>query len=302
MKVIKPVVMGDANLVSSNAPETEYAAWAVGTTYSVVASGGTPGDRVIYQHKVYENVQAPNVGRTPGANPLYWLLVGPSNRWAMFDTEISSQTVLASPLTVVVKLGYVNSLGLFGLVGESVTVTVRDGLAGAIVYSVTKSLDGTNISDWYQYFFEPTVQLTSAVFTNLPPYLDAHITVSISGTGNVACGVLTCGTVYDLGGTEFGATSSITDYSKKKTSDTGVTSFAKGKFSKKISARMELDNGQLNKVQSILEDIRATPVVFMGTDVTGLELLNAFGFYRDFSIEIAYPTTSYCSIEIEGLT
>lgn len=302
MKVVKPVAIGDAQLVSSNAAETEYPAWAVGTTYSVVASGGTPGDRVIYQHKIYENIQAPNLGHAPDADPLYWTPIGPTNRWAMLDGEISTQTVLASPLTVVVKPGFVNSIGLFGLVGQTLTVTVRNGLAGPVVYTATRTLDGTIIADWYQYFFEPSVQLGAVVLTDLPPYTDAHITVSLSGTGNVACGVLTCGSAYDLGGTQFGATSSITDYSKKTTSATGSTSFSKGKFSKRISARTELDNGQLNKVQNILEDLRATPAIFLGTDVSGFELLTAFGFYKDFSIEIAYAITSYVSIEIEGLT
>jgi len=64
---------------------------------------------------------------------------------------------------------------------------------------------------------------------------------------------------------------------------------------------MMLPNTKLNKVQRVLADLRATPCAWIGTDVAGYEPLTLYGFYRDFSIDVAYPTTSYCSLEIEGL-
>lgn len=295
MKVVKPTTIGDAQLVSSSAPETDYAAWAAGTDYAVFA-------RAIDVHKIWESVQTPNIGHTPGASPLYWAEVAPTNRWAMLDTEISTQTALASPLTVVIKPGYVNALAVFGLEGATLDVTVRDGLAGPVVYIRALSLDGTILADWYQYFFEPSVQLGEAVMTDLPPYIDAHITVALSGPGTVKCGILILGTVYELGGTQYGASAGIIDYSRKDTSATGVTTFVRRKYSKRMSAPLMLNNAQLNKVQRVLADLRATPCAWIGTDADGFEPLTVFGFYRDFSIDVAYPTSSYCSLEIEGLT
>jgi hypothetical protein len=295
MKVVKPVTIADAQFVSSTAPEADYAAYAAGTDYAV-------GARVIYLHQVWESVQTPNVGHTPGTDALYWAPIAPTNRWAMFDTEISTQTALASPLTVVIKPGLVNSLALFGLEGATLDVTVRDGLAGPVVYSRTKALDGTIIADWYQYFFEPSVQLGEVVLTDLPPYGDAHITVSISAAGTVKCGDMTVGTVYVLGDTQLGASAGIIDYSRKDTSAAGVTTLVKRKFSKRMSAQLMLDNVQMNKVQRVLSDLRATACAWIGSDVTGYEPLTIFGFYRDFSIDVAYPATSFCNLEIEGLT
>ncbi len=295
MKVVKPVAITDVQFVSSTAPETDYAVYNPATNYAV-------GARTIYQHVIWESVQTPNTGNTPGTDALYWATVAPTNRWAMFDTEVSTQTSVASPLTVVVKPGYVNSLALFGLEGTTLDVTVRDGLAGAVVYSATRTLDGTVLADWYQYFFEPSVQLGEVVLTDLPPYGNAHVTASISGAGTVKCGSLIVGTVYDLGGTRYGASAGIVDYSRKDTSATGVTTFVRRKFSKRMSAPLWLDSGQLNKVQRVLADLRATPCVWIGTDVPGYEPLTVFGFYRDFSLDIAYPTVSYCNLEIEGLT
>ena len=53
MKVIKPVAVTDAVLISSTAPETDYSAWAAGTAYSV-------GNLVIRTstHRIYERLIA----------------------------------------------------------------------------------------------------------------------------------------------------------------------------------------------------------------------------------------------------
>lgn len=296
MKVVKPVAITDAQFVSSTAPETDCPAYVADTNYAV-------GARVIYLHQIFESVQTPNTGNAPDATPLYWAVVGPTNRWAMFDTEINTQTAIASPLTVVIKPGYVNSLALFGLEGATLDVTVRDGLAGPIVYTATRSLDGTVISDYYQYFFEPSVQLAGVVLTDLPPYGNAHITVSITGGGTVKCGILIAGTVYDLGGTQFGVRTGIIDFSKKETNTTtGTTKFKKGKYSKPLSAQLFVENGQLNKVNQVLDSLRATPCAWISTDEPGYELITVFGYYGDFSIEVTYATTSYCNLEIIGLT
>jgi len=43
-----------------------------------------------------------------------------------------------------------------------------------------------------------------------------------------------------------------------------------------------------------------TPVLWIGSE--SFESLTVYGFYKEFSIDLAYPTVSYCSLTIEGLT
>lgn len=295
MKAIKPVALTEAMLASSSVPETDYSTYAPATSYTLNA-------RCIYAHQVFECIQAPALGKTPDSNPLFWALSGPTNRWAMFDSEISSQTSASGSISVVLKPGYVNSVALFGLEGTTLTVTVQDGLGGAVVYSRTLMLDGTIIADWYQYHFEPSVQLGEVVLTDLPPYGNAHITFSLSGGGVVKCGIILVGTVYVLGDTQFGATAGIIDYSRKDTSATGTTTFVRRKFSKRLSAELLLSNAQLNKVQRVLADLRATPCAWIATETADFAPLTLFGFYRDFTVTVAYPTYSLCALDIEGLT
>jgi len=297
MKVIKPITVTDAMILASNAVEA-YAAWSSATTYSK--------DQIVdYGTFYYISLVNTNLNHLPDeVGSTYWVVVSPDNKHAMFDGQVSTATTSTSPLTVTVEPGIVNSVAMVGLVGSSVTIEVTDGGASPPVYSRTVNLDGTILLDWYMYFFEPFVQLGEVVLTDLPPYLNAEVTMTLSSGGSVAIGELIFGTVYTLGaeGTEQGATVGIIDYSRKDTNpDTGVTTFTRRAFSKRMSGQFLVANNQINGVQRILADIRAVPSVFIGSEEADYAPLVVYGFYRDFSIDIAYPTKSWCRIEVEGL-
>lgn len=295
MKVIKPVQFdASTHLVSSTAVEA-YAAYNPATIYAKDAF-------VDYGTHIYQSLVNSNTAKQPDTSPAEWVLIGPDNTHSMFDDQTSTTTTSTSPLTIVLDTGLCNALGLLGLVGSQVVVTVRDDTGGNVVYTRTISLDGTFIFDWYQYFFEPYVQIGQIVLTDLPPYLTAELTVSLTGTGTIQIGTLTWGTQYDLGDAEYGAALGIIDYSKKETDEFGVTTFVRRDFSKRLTARLLLQNTQINRVQRVLADLRAQPAIWVTSDVDDLAPLTVYGFFRDFAIEVAYPTQSYCSLEIEGLT
>lgn len=293
MKVIKPTAFTESMLVSSNAVESSPN-YNAGTTYakdSIVNSGT----------HLYQSLVNNNLGNTPSTSPLYWLDIGPNNIHAMFDNQISTATISATPLNVVFKPGIFNSLALIGLSGNQVSVTVRDGTGGPIIYSATFALDGTVISDWYQYFFEPFVQKSEVVMTDIPPFSNSEVTISLTGGSTVQIGLCSFGTFYFLGDAEYGANIGITDYSRKDTDDFGVTTFVQRAYSKRMSARLMLDTAQINRIQRILADIRATPSLWIGADGDDYLPMLMYGYYRDFSIDIAYQNKSFCSLEIEGL-
>jgi hypothetical protein len=294
MKVIKPTNFVEAtHLVSTNAVET-YAAYSAGTTYA-------KGARVDYGTHIYESLVNNNTGNTPTTSPTYWVLVGPDNVHAMFDDQISTATVSTTPLIVVMTPGLMNSIALLGLIGSQAVVAITDGAGGPTIYSRTVNLDGSYVYDWYMYFFEPFTQIGEVVLTDIPPYSNSRMTFTLSGTGTVAIGQLSFGTFYELGDAEYGATAGIIDYSRKDTDEFGATTFVQRAFSKRMTARLMLDAMQMNKVQRVLSDIRATPAVWIGAEGEAYSPLVIYGFYRDFTIDVAYPTKSYCSLEIEGL-
>jgi hypothetical protein len=103
MKVIKPHVITDLMMLSSSVPETDYPAWASGTTYAL-------GARVIRTnvHRVFERLVAgagtvaPELDTT---SPPIWMDVGPTNRWAPFDDVVGTLASGPSPLKYVLSVG-----------------------------------------------------------------------------------------------------------------------------------------------------------------------------------------------------
>jgi hypothetical protein len=229
-----------------------------------------------------------------------WQVVRPANKYAMFDDQISTQTFGIDSMEIVLETGSINSLALVGLQGSELNITIENGTTE--IFNETISLDATVITDWYQYYYEEYVQASEIVLTDLPSYSQTTVTITLTGSGTVAIGGTLFGSSYFLGDTEYGATAGIVDYSTKDTDEFGTTTFVKRDFAKRMSARLMLDNVQLRKVQSLLSNLRATPCVWIGTDDETYSPLVVYGFYREFSLEISYPTKSYCSLDIEGLT
>jgi len=297
MKVVKPTTMTPAMLISSDAVEA-YATWNAATNYSV-------GARVVRTttNRIYERLVAGTSATLPELDLVNWLDYAPTNKWAMFDEQTATMTTATNSLTVVVATGVIDSVSLIGTTADEVQLTLRDGLGGAVIWTGSMGLSGETVTDWYQYFFfDPLTSRTQAIFQNLPPYVSSHLTMVLTGIGSISLGNLVFGASKDIGGLEYGCTASITDYSVKETDAFGITKFVKRGYAKRMTGNLIIDNMQLNRIHRTLSDLRATPCVWIGSDQPEFnEPLVVFGFYKDFTITIPYNTTSYCSLEIEGL-
>jgi len=298
MKVIKPTVITDAMLVSSTVAEDDHAVWVSGTTYAI-------GDKRIRTetHRIYERITAGAGTTPPEDDSTNWLDIGPTNRWAMFDDVVGTVTTHDSPLTVVLEPGSVTGLALLELMGRQVQATMKDGPGGTVVYDRTIDLDGTIIESIYDWFFSEFEQRTDAVLTDLPgQFTGCELTITITATsGDAACGVCKPGMVIDIGGTQYGARVGIVDYSKKDRDQWGNTIIVPRAYSKKGTFEVVTEKYRLNKIYRTLVALRATPAVYIGTEYQGYEPLIVYGFFKDFSIDVAYPAHHLCSLEVEGL-
>lgn len=300
MKFVRPTAITDAVLTSSTVPETEYTEWAVGTAYAV---GNTVRRTTTGVHRCYQCLVA-NTGNAPESNTTgtspKWLDIGPTNRWGMFDGQVGTATTVATSMTVVLTPGNIDSLGLLQLVGDSVRVQMTSG--GTSVYDQTFSLIyGAPIVNWYAYFFDPINKRSDLVVTDLPPYSSGILTITISAaSGNVSCGMCVVGQSFYLGGTQYGATIGIIDYSRKDIDAFGNPTITKRKFVKKMDAKVMIDASIMDAAVIALSAWRSTPVLWIGADNIYTSLI-IFGFYRDFSVEIPYPTMSLCSLTVEGI-
>lgn len=275
------------------------ALWNSGTTYAL-------GNKVRYSNKVWESTQATNLNHIPTSGvAVWWLELGADNMHAAFDGIVGTESSATTQMTFVLKLGAINSAALINVDAATSRLTLFDPTEG-LVYSSSQGLAISNIVDWYDYFYDPSiVERTQIVYTGVPSYSNSVITLRLdTSTGDLATiGQALFGILNSLGGTQYGASSGITDYSIKETDDFGNISFVVRAFSKKLSAQVFVDNNQLNKAQNLLISLRAKPSVWIASeDARFEETLVIYGYYRDFNTVISYPSYSLCSLEIEGLT
>lgn len=297
MRLLVGNEMTPAKLLSTTLVDAE-AAWSSATTYAT-------GAIVRYQQSVYESIQNSNTNRNPASSPLWWIRIGSTNSYALFDGQISSVSSAVGSFEVEVETGVIDTFAIVGVNAESATLTIRDGEAGPVVYQQTVGL-GAEVFDWFQYFFyDPFIRRTLAVFTDIPPFLNSVATLTVSGgtLNTVSVGVAVFGKLRELGKTKYGASAGIRDFSRKEVDENfGNPTFVRRGYSKTLDADILLSNEEVNRVARTLYDARATPSLWIGSTRLDLEeVMVVYGFFKDFRIVVEYFDTSLCSLEIEGL-
>lgn len=306
--IVKPIDITDSMLITSgsppatNVPENDYSAWSSGTTYAA-------GARVILTstHKIYESLLSSNTGNDPTviSSPQYWIEVGPTNRWAAFDTSVSTSTRQANNITYTLQPGIaVTSLAVLNIQNATqITVTVVSPASGSpgIVYQQIVDLGALpSTPDWWAWFYGMRRPQTQVIFTDIPGYTDCIITIEILGGSSLSAGVILIGQRQSFGlGIKYGASIGIQDYSRKETNEFGDTVLVQRAFAKRANFELFITAGEVDALQNILSDIRATPCLWVGSN--SYEATTIFGFYKNFDILISYPDYSDCQLEIEGL-
>lgn len=295
MDIIRPVTITDARLTASNIPEPdvgEPAAYNPATTYAV-------GDRchLTATHRIYESTGDGNTGNDPAVKTDKWLDIGPTNRWALFDRSIESQSRHADEIVLTITPNaYTDAVALLNLSATSVRVQVADS-----DYDRTIELTRRSVLDWYDYFYAPFELRTDVLFRDLPLRMGNVITITITaGSGDAACGALVLGHSKIIGDALMGTSVGITDYSRKAKDEWGNTTIVQRSYNKRMRVPLLLQSNFVDEFQRLMAQYRATPLVWIVSDRYDSTLV--YGFYRDFDVVISYPTHAECSLEIEGLT
>lgn len=296
MRFIRPIEVTPAKLVNSNVAENDYPEWTAGTniigTRKIIAA----------QHKVYE-VLAATTSDSPltglVADPPTWMEIGYTNRWRMFDEVVGTATSNPGTVTVTIKPGsVVNSLALFNVQGQSVTVTVNDPVDG-VVYSKTVSLIDASVDNWYDWFFADIDARNSLVMLDMPAYGTASVTVTVTSSSTAAVGALVLGKLVPIGITTYSAKVGIDDYSRKERDRFGNLRVVPGAFSDTGDFPVVVATDQVAKIKKLLTDIRAKPVVWIGEE--SYEATIIYGFFKSFDLIYSGPDASDCQLSIEGL-
>lgn len=311
MKVLKPLdIYSSSRLTSSTIAQPDLtqseAAWNSGTTYALNAQAIDTATRRKYQSLQASNTNhpVPNylVGETENA---WWLDVGPTNKYAMFDYNRNTRSIGDGDITVVLTPGErINALAILSVVGISAHVSATSVIGGGTVYDEThelRSRDG--IDSWYDYFFTPFTAVPSLHITDIPPYSDVVITITIdNGSTDAECGAVIMGWATYIGDVEFGAISGALNFSTVERNEYGDVTLIPRRSVPKTTQRVWVDPELINAITQLREELNATVALWIGLEDSshpGSETFLIFGFYRNWEINYSSPDIIQQDIEIE---
>lgn len=302
--VLVPLAVTTAMLTSSTIaePASGETVWAAATSYAV-------GQQVIRveTHRIYENLIAGVNATLPESAPTRWLDVGPTNRWAVFDTLVSTQSTIVTPLTFVLRPGFFNSIALYGLDGATVSVSVKDAPGGTVFYNKTIDLIEPPI-DYYDYYFGVIRASIKAIFQGILPQADPELTITVSaGAGiTVKAGMIAIGDLRGLmlsdgfGGTLAGAKAKPITYSYISTDAFGNTKIIKRAKATDLDIRAVVPKADTDAALLTIQSVLDIPAVWIASDQPGYDGLSVFGLA---SGDVTYegPVYSTITLNIKGL-
>ena len=308
-RVITPIVITDAMLTSSSIPEPDAgeSVWSNASTYAL-------GDRryLSSNHTMYESLQSDNTNHNPLDDPqgdpdnppVWWLDIGRTNRWQMFNLLRNDQSIHTSPMVIVLTPGVrIDSLGLFGIVADGVNITVDLGVDE--VYSYTENLNQRDVFNWFDYYFEPfSLKQNTAVF-DIPPYSTGVITITLSSnTGSCSLGSLVLGKQSNIGDVQYEAQSDVMNFSRIDRAFDGTALLKQRRSIPKTIQRVFAEKTKTNAIRRLRTNLNAVPAVWAGLDQTDddyFEALLILGVYKKFAINLSSAVHTIIDLEIEEI-
>jgi len=299
MRAVRAVVVDDSNLTSSNVAESEPV-YAGGTTYALGARvRGTGG----LAHTVFESLQAGNTGNALGVvGSLWWIKVGATNKFAMFDQKIGNQTTNADSIDVSFTVaGFLDAIAVLNASASTVRAIVTSPSAGVVYDKTVSMVAGSGVDDWLKWLIEPISRVDRVTFEDIPPFAGCTVRVILADPGaTAACGELLCGASKSLGDTQWNPQIAFNDTSVKTRNDFGDVDLIPRPYYDSGTFTLNIDAGEVDDVKAFIASIRGQFVLFIGDP--GYASTAIFGFVSGFTIAISYPTFSVASLSIEGAT
>lgn len=278
-------------------------AYNAATPYAIGATASS-------NHRVYQSLTAANTGNPlpvlPATSTAFWLDIGPTNKYAAFDLSRNTQTICASPLTMVIAPGQrVNTIGLLGLSANSAVITATSVFGGGTVYSRSINLNTRIVQNGFDYAYSPFSTQPSLAFFDLPMYSDIIITVTLSSTsGNVKCGSVVLGVSVEIGTIERSAVNSALNFSTITRDLYGNATLVPRRTVPKTRQTLKAKANQANKILAVREALNAVPALWTGLNESSNPWFDPFarlGIYTNFEVTALNLDFANINLEIEEI-
>jgi hypothetical protein len=298
--------MSQAFLIYTNVPNDPYPLWQANASYgqNTVVRDYTVEYGPINQIGLFLSTADFNSGN-PTTDVTKWTRTGYVNHWKMFDNVIGSRTTNPWYIQTQTKLlGVCKSVGFLDVDALYVRVRVYN-TAGTKIYDQLKDLVPSFTGEWLDYYKYSEIvdrPFKSLIFDDLPSVEDVTVDILIvaAPTGVASVGLVTFGVPITVGPTQYGTKVGINDFSTKEPDAFGNIVVTPRAFRSTADFQVMVNNTDIDKLKQLLSTYRSTPVFYVGTGAYSATMI--YGFYRDFDIVIDKPTSSLCTITVEGLT
>jgi len=300
MRVVKNIT---TDYLSSNFSETETL-WLIGSVFNYA-------DEIRFGHYIYQyaGLDETNTTDNPEVNSLTvtpsWVLVRPTNYYAMLDGKTSTQTENVNTIVIEIECDNMDAFSLLGIDATEVTLELIDNDTSTIVQTIVFDLqDESEVIDFYSYCFSDFV-LTPSVYTQeLFLLSNGTLKITIDNTGGIAkCGRLVLGRSFYVGDTGYGANLSLESYSSKSTDEFGNVSLIHRGSINLDSYEVQVPSTKLPALKRKAQQLDAVAILFVMDESTTstLENLLNFGYWDNFSMILPDPTKSTISLTIKGI-
>lgn len=236
-------------------------------------------------HKVFSCVKA-HSGRAilPENDPEYWLKKTPSMRWAPFDKYISTAATAIGSITYTLCPGFFNAISIYGLVGSSIAVTVKDAPGGSVIFTYTADLFEP-AAGLYELLFTPLVPRTKLVMKDIliSPTAELTIVVSAGATDPVAIGMINVGDYRRVigqaqwGGTEYGSSVELNSFSFIDFKADGTSEILQRGNGEDLHGTVVMPASAGRHAMQVIKQVLDVPVSCIAIDFDGYDYMNTFG-------------------------
>ena len=275
-------------------------AWNSGTTYA--ASTAAAGQIVYYQHRVYESLAASNTNNNPFTSPTWWSDIGPTMKWAMFDTERNTATRGASAMVAVVTPGVrCDTAAVLGVEADTVRLQVSSG--GSPVYDETADMVARAVATYYDYFFKAFRQVGSYLFQNIPPNLNnIYTTTFTKSVGAASCGALVIGLKVEIGTVQKSAEDDALNFSTVERDIYGSATLIPRRSVPKTVQTVWAPSSYLANIRALRVSLNAVPAVYAGLTSNSSDYFDSLlmlGVYKQWTVSLEMASEVVQTLEIE---
>lgn len=255
-------------------------------------------------HRVYRDTTGGISTTAPENDPVRWFDEGPTNRWALFDTLMSTKTTVASPATWVLDPGAASDMEIMGLVNVGdVRLQVLDAPAGTLVHDQTQSTEEFLSEDphWEFYFVGPRLG-SSLSFSGLPINPLSRVTVTASSYNGepLGIGIMAFGVYEYMGLSQYGFETVRRNYAYEDVDQWGNEIYRAGLKAKDLRGTALIEVNEGNAIDQLMEALLDVGAIYRVTRIVELRYLKTWGRLQPATIRSEGPAHASVGIDVRG--